>query len=90
MQRNLWPGTRDRLATGGPRRASGEREKEKASGKEGEKRKKRAAATTTTAAAGITRPDAHGIVPVLCTLAGEPLSRMARHFCYEQPIRPSN
>lgn len=80
-------GDGDRLATGGPRRASGEREKEKASGKEGE-RKKRAATTTT--AAGITRPDAHGIVPVLCTLAGEPLSRMARHFCYEQPIRPSN
>lgn len=53
MQRNLWPGTRDRLATGGPRRASGEREKEKASGKEGEKRKKRAATTTTAAAAAL-------------------------------------
>lgn len=72
------------LVIDSPRVGRGDREKEKAS-EEGKGRKKRAAT-----AAGITRPDAHGIVPVLCALAGEPLSRMARHFCYEQPIRPSN
>lgn len=67
-------------------RAAAEPRKRKATGGQPPRKKREKRATTTTAAS-ITRPDAHGIVPVLCTLAGEPLCRMARHFCYDQPIR---
>ena len=74
-------GSRKRKATGRrPASRGGNKKKKK------KKKKKKGAATTTTAAS-ITRPDAHGIVPVLCTMAGEPLCRMARHSCYDQPIR---
>ena len=90
MQRNCRSNELARWSTrhGWAERVAAGPRKRKATGRRPASRggdKKKEAATTT--AASITRPDAHEIVPVLCTMAGEPLCRMARHFCYDQPIR---